>query len=296
MTRWRKLKIAVLEPFRSEYMDMPVDLHWYRKTDTSSVEEADNGYHGYKVFKSFFLTIAEKAPELLDRVDLDLFPNVKTGLLYPRGNGYQIVNLSNLYIRSQSGYDTELDVANDMLLIAACGNDGDEEEEEDRYESPTVQRGDHWLAVGATDEFGIPKYYSSYGAGAVDVMGLSGQHGWEGTSFAAPYVTALVAIFYLKFFDAEGRWPTPAEGRLWAIANAVDIWQEGRDLRTGYGLVTLPEVWNLKTLNPKNPRVIMKTDDGRIVNRDINDKEAIERLKDKGFYIYETYNKGELRD
>lgn len=292
------LKVAVLEPFRSDYMDMPIgNMYWLGdESDPVATGGIQKTYHGKHVYETIVNTVAEIAPEYLDRIQIDLFPNVKTGMLNPRANGYKILNLSNEFIRSQDPdlIDVEMDIAKDMLLVCSAGNDGSQGETE------VSLRGDHWLSVGAVDGDDHPKYYSSWGDGAVDIMALSGNP-WEGTSFSAPRATGYLCVYFIKYFDRFGHWPSPELARKFAIAQTEDIWEigvktSGYDLRSGFGVFEPPMAWDddtLKVLTPKNPRVLMEMidDNGRVrkANIDVYDKQRIKLHEDKGFYKVGDY-------
>ncbi|WP_141500979.1 S8 family serine peptidase [Paenibacillus luteus] len=92
-------------------------------------------------------------------------------------------------------------------------------------------RGDDLDVCGFADGLQIPSELY-----ADKLMGVSG------TSFAAPWVAGLIAVWKQRFIAEFNRKPTFEETYKAVIANAQDIEAPGYDQRTGHGVFRLPEI------------------------------------------------------
>lgn len=124
------------------------------------------------------------------------------------------------------------------VYIVGAGNDGD------KGESSASQRGA--FSVGAVDSNLKPRKYSSWGLSEVDCVAIDGIDGDFGTSFAAPVVAGMCAIYMTNFEYAMGYQPSPKQVYKWIVNNCHDVWDEGFDMRTGNGLLKLPRRWIFK--------------------------------------------------
>lgn len=99
-------------------------------------------------------------------------------------------------------------------------------------------RGDDLDVCGFADGLQIPSELY-----ADKLMGVSG------TSFAAPWVAGLIAIWKQRFIAEFKRKPTFEETYKAVIDNAQDIEAPGYDQRTGQGVFRLPEINAAPTYN-----------------------------------------------
>ncbi|MFO7815299.1 MAG: S8 family serine peptidase [Halanaerobiales bacterium] len=125
----------------------------------------------------------------------------------------------------------------DIIMVAAAGNEGDNEVQYPARHSETI-------AVGATDINNNITDYSNTGSNLDLVAPGGNEYGeiWStsginkdyiylsGTSMAAPYVSGVAALLL-----ANGVRPTNIRDRL--TSTAVDLWKTGKDDIYGYGLV-----------------------------------------------------------
>lgn len=123
-----------------------------------------------------------------------------------------------------------------ITIVCAAGNDGDGAQSWPAMH-PDV------ISVGAVDKTGRPAEFSSpssvdVAAPGVEILSCyrNGQYGvLSGTSMAAPWVTAFLAIWFAEFHRMHKTYPSPARAleqiRLWT----TDI---GAPRKTGAGLVS----------------------------------------------------------
>lgn len=114
-----------------------------------------------------------------------------------------------------------------------------------------------WIAVGAVHLSGkgeiLHAGYSSIGE-EVDFTQFSGLYvhdsrkGYEdrtfsvyGTSFSSPALCAMLALVQQLFLEKAGRTLTQDELYEFMIDHSIDLWEPGRDTKSGYGLFLLPE-------------------------------------------------------
>lgn len=103
----------------------------------------------------------------------------------------------------------------------------------------------------------IPKvelaFYSSQGnmvdvasfSGHVDVVNKTGKILF-GTSFSCPLVTGMLMLYFEKFKLLNDRFPTSIEALDFVKGNVVDLFSEGHDIKTGYGMFVLPKLSTVK--------------------------------------------------
>jgi len=153
------------------------------------------------------------------------------------GQNVQVLNLSiagsrNAVLAMATNRATELG----MVLVAAAGNNGPEADPAWPAAHPSV------IAVTAVDK-NLSHYryanqggYIDFAAPGVGILTATpyGYKEQSGTSFAAPYLTSMVALHL-----AAGYRPDPESLRESLRRYAVDLGPEGRDDTFGWGLVRL---------------------------------------------------------
>lgn len=176
------------------------------------------------------------------------------GIFYLAGQGVDVVNLSlsgpeNTELEQAM---TALDQTHNIIAIAATGNDG--ARTGPRY--PAAY--DQVIAVTAVDR--NRRVYRRAGGGAhvdfaapgVDVWtaaSVSGARGKTGTSFAVPFVSAVVAALRGQNPDL-----TAAEARAILARDAVDLGRPGRDDTYGHGLISARAICAWPELRPVSER------------------------------------------
>ncbi len=131
------------------------------------------------------------------------------------------------------------------VLIAASGNEGDENIESDTVDYPAKYP--ETIAVAAVDAKKIVAPFSSKGP-AVDVAGpgvdiystyLGGKYVYlSGTSMATPYISGAAALILSDSKRVTGHKMTPAEVKNYLIMHTEDLGPKGKDNAYGYGLFT----------------------------------------------------------
>lgn len=160
--------------------------------------------------------------------EIVLVPNNYTGLKKLLEEKPAIVNMS---MNSTMLFSLEEELSKHSFLVTSAGNNAEE------GETGSAQK-DFWCAVGAIDENLQPKYYSSYGYDKVKTVAIP-QLG-EGTSFAAPVITGLIAQWYAWYQANTGYYPSIQSTNQFVQQNSHDIWDDGKDSRTGWGILRLP--------------------------------------------------------
>ncbi|MFW5992318.1 MAG: S8 family serine peptidase, partial [Halanaerobiaceae bacterium] len=168
--------------------------------------------------------------------------DIAEGIYYAIDNNADIINLS---LGGPADNDKPLKLAieeahqNDIIIVAAAGNNGDNE-------LLYPARYEECIGVGAVDENLELASYSHYGqdlelvAPGSNILSSWGYYeqddfttGYQyltGTSMAAPYVSGVAALLL-----ARGIHPQDIRERL--TKTAVDLGKEGHDRYYGYGLV-----------------------------------------------------------
>lgn len=102
-----------------------------------------------------------------------------------------------------------------------------------------------------------------------------------GTSFSSPMLCGMLALVQQYFLEKAGRTLKQYELYEFMQCNSIDLWEEGRDAKSGYGLFVLPDLGvdglipNL--IPPKEVQPMFRDIDGHWAKNDI-EKVAQERL------------------
>jgi hypothetical protein len=143
-------------------------------------------------------------------------------------------------------------VNNGITLFAAAGNDSSEG-------LVPAAKDPSWISVGALQLYnGVPKLlsYSSIGA-ELDTVAfipyIEGTHTYQpaGTSFAGPFLAGMIACYFQYYKEVYGRFPAQPEV-LDLIKNySKDLDTSGWDIKTGYGMLILPQIQKEQKLASK---------------------------------------------
>ncbi|MEQ6388173.1 S8 family peptidase [Bacillaceae bacterium S4-13-58] len=172
---------------------------------------------------------------------------VAKGIEYAVDQGANIINLS----LGSPGEDIDIAnairyaIENGVLVVAAAGNDN---QNSDSY---TPAGMDNVYTVGAINPLKTKARFSNYGnsvevaAPGVKILSsvLGNQYeAWDGTSMAAPVVSGVASIMLAQNPDMN-------IAELASILNesAEDILEDGKDLKSGYGLPNAETAWILLT-------------------------------------------------
>lgn len=184
--------------------------------------------------------VITKIREYVPNAKIHLMPPTAEAINYVIENKIPLVNmsLSNTYAMA-----LEENMAKTAFLVTSAGNSGSKGE--------TLSARKHfWCAVGAVDEALNPQEYSSWGNGTVRTVAIVDNnpvlgHIRRGTSFAAPIITGLLGQWYIWYRDMVNKYPSIKETNEFIEVNSHDIWDDGRDLRTGFGLLRLPHKFKI---------------------------------------------------
>ena len=157
--------------------------------------------------------------------------------------GVHIVTMSKDGTSAENIADLEEGIlhAGGVTMVTSAGNEGRE------IRATEAAALDTWIAVGAANIINSqPKRarYSNTGAN-LDVMGFSELYTaalvpFDGTSASAPFVAGMLALWFERFYEVNGRYPTHQESYEFCATNTVDMEDKGFDEKTGYGLFILP--------------------------------------------------------
>lgn len=170
----------------------------------------------------------------LPNAEIYLVPNTEVGIKYLIEKECTLVNVSLAGYTESVKYN---ELANKTFLVVSAGNRGD--------------KGESWLAiqdyscaVGAVDKYLKPMYYSSYGEKAVKTVAIEPVIDGKilhGTSFTGPVVIGLLGQWFKWYENLFKCNPSISEANEFVKVNSADIFEDGEDLRTGYGLLRLPK-------------------------------------------------------
>ena len=166
---------------------------------------------------------------------------------YQKGTDADIYTTSSFY--ASDTYKQHKETAaklygEDVLLCCAVGNEGDSSQTE-------LSKNECWTSIGACDlENSIPKrmYYSSITPDLdfVSLTNMETKDGkFTGTSCATPVFASMCALVQEYFKDKIGRKLTNRELLDFVKYNCIDLYEVGRDDKTGYGIFVLPEPENI---------------------------------------------------
>lgn len=179
------------------------------------------------------------------------FPNAEVYLLPSTNEAADFIIENKIPIVSMSLSGSLMDdehekkMAEHAFIITSAGNIGDKGE-------TTDARKEWWCAVGSVDKNLQPKYYSSHGLGFVKTVSFSGieilDMNSEGTSFSAPILALALLDWYSWHKRTLGVYPTVTQTNMFIKMNSHDIWNEGKDLRTGWGIFRLPKLYEAEEI------------------------------------------------
>lgn len=183
--------------------------------------------------------------KVLDRDGSGYTQNISKGIIYAVNNGAKIINLSLAGPYYSQGVKDAISYAHSKgrVVVAASGNSG-------RYMTTYPAANPYVIAVGATDSNDQLASFSNYGS-YIDVTApgediyttaplyrtVLNQRGYaivDGTSFAAPQVSALAALLLSVFPNLS---PNQVEGMI--DGGVKDIGPKGKDIYYGYGRINL---------------------------------------------------------
>lgn len=205
--------------------------------------------------------------------------NIIEGIYYAVEQGADVINMSlggsspNTLVRNAIDFA----YSEGVIIVAASGNDG-----ENIALYPASY--EHVISVGATDENKIIAAFSNYNefidvvAPGVDIVSTALNNTYAqggGTSYAAPHVTAAIALMIAYF-------PTYTNDQIIEklTSTATDLGTVGFDAYYGQGLISL-----LLALEVSYVTVSFETDGGTLIA-------SMEVVKDIPFVVDEPFKEG----
>lgn len=243
-----KLKIAILEPKPFEDYHNPSlqrEGISYTPIRYMGVGFTDHGRKTMDwLIKGLLLDLSPE--EIKQDVEIYYTKNDDKGMKWCVDNGIHIVSMSTADYFHLTNTSIEEVLDDHALLFTSAGNTGRYTDVEKRKEKGAALR-PSWIAVGSLEYDLTPEDYSSYGAGKVMFADFDGPDNDEGTSYATPYTAAKGAIYYYRYAKYHGKFPQREEAIEWAIRNAQDVHLPGKDDKTGYGQIVLPDQWTFSS-------------------------------------------------
>lgn len=230
------IKIGIFEDnfsFDNKLLKNPTDMHI-----SQSITHGD--YVVKVMYEEKIIPLLKKYPDA--KFELYALPRNADGFQKAIELDLDIINLSWTHSGIAERMWEFYSKKQNIFLVAAAGNDGENNEE-------YAASHDHWLAVGALGLNGERTYYSSYGLGAVMCM-MQGDWDFDGdgeldirgTSFAAPALVGELAFYLWHYKNTHDRKSTINETLDFIINNCVDLENDGKDIYTGFGKFELPEL------------------------------------------------------
>lgn len=190
--------------------------------------------HENPLFHNHAENTVRKYRERMPNAEIHLVPLNAQGAKHLIDVGAKIVNIS-LRVAFTPSYLVEL--SKHAFIVKSAGNDAD------KGELGFATAGIACI-VGAVDQNMKPRWYTSFGKGFVTCVAESGYmvngRRYDGTSAAAPNIGSLLCQWYAWHFKVTGHYPTVEATNLFIRQNSHDIWEDGKDLHTGWGLFRLP--------------------------------------------------------
>ena len=161
---------------------------------------------------------------------------------------YDILNVSLIGIAFRQSPRFNV-IALNTFIVAAAGNSGEEE-----YVYPASD--DKCLSVGATFNGEVKSSFSTFND-KLDILNFNGVElpsgkTFNGTSCSAPYTVGMIALFFQLYKRRHGRNPMIGEVTEYVHENCLDVYEEGFDKLSGYGVFRLSfdfekKIWDWKT-------------------------------------------------
>ncbi|MDQ0297871.1 subtilisin [Salibacterium salarium] len=185
------------------------------------------------------------AVKVLDEAGSGTLSQMLNGMEWAVEQDVDVINMSFGMIQHSNAMESIVDEAyeNDTIVVAASGNRGESSSSGNRVEYPA--RFDSVVAVGAVDENNERAYFSAAGdavelaAPGVDIVSTykgSSFGPLSGTSMASPFVVGGFALLKEAYPNADA-----STLREMLHDEALDLGEDGRDDKYGYGLLQIPD-------------------------------------------------------
>ncbi|MEE8577066.1 MAG: S8 family serine peptidase, partial [candidate division Zixibacteria bacterium] len=241
------VKVAVIdvgvELNHPMFSGMTVSGADYVDGDAVAMDESGGRASGHGTFVAGIVSVVAPAAEIVAYRVLDTTGSgngfsIAEAVLQAVSDGCKVINLSIVMTGAHSTLDGAIEFAhaNDVMVIAAAGNDSSNS---DLFPA----RDSYTLSVAALDSSNLKADFSSYG-GKVDVCapgtGIYSAYldssfaWWDGTSFAAPFVSGVAALLYS--IDSSASW-SEIRDAIEETAISVDSINPDYANQLGFGLI-----------------------------------------------------------
>ncbi len=214
-------------------------------------DSSDDNGHGTQVagviIDSTLDNVIVKPYKVLDKWGQGTLITLAAGIICAINDNVDIINMSIAFSESSEVLKEAVQLAyrNDILLVAASGNDSSDT----AYYPASYE---NVIKVGATNDSGVIANFSTRGEDVdfaapgvnINTTSLNGNYKTvSGTSFAAPLVAALAAT--MLSFD-----PKLSNEDIYnlLVQNAISVQETDADIKYGNGIISSPVYWD-----PSNP-------------------------------------------
>lgn len=221
----------------------------YVDNDSIANDETGGGSSGHGTFVAGVIRLVAPACDIYAYRVLDTLGrgdgyNVTRALVQAIQDGCKIINLSLGMIGRHEGLDDALKYAEnqDITVVASAGNDSTESD----FIFPFPAKKTSCLTVAALDSVNIRADFSNYGH-KIDICAPGTKiycpfpdalyAWWDGTSFAAPFITGLAALLYSVDSNLNRE---EVVYLMESSAINIDSLNPGLQGKLGYGLVNMP--------------------------------------------------------
>jgi len=249
------IKIAVIDGgvnlYHPEFAESSGNLvsAWdYIDGDTVAMDELGGACSGHGTFVAGILNLVAPASDLyvyrvLDTTGRGTGFDIASAVLRAIDDGCRVINLSMGMIGVDDALDEALKYARmeEVVVVASAGNDSTA----DNTLFPFPASRAYCLSVAALDSLNLKADFSNYGV-KIDYCAPgtsiyapylgSSYAWWDGTSFAAPFVSGLAAL--LLSLDSTLTWEN-VDTIIATSATNIDSLNPGLEELLGHGLITI---------------------------------------------------------